>query len=70
MLPVGGISLAGIGGTRGFDITPGAISKACKMGERLILTGGRGEGLWPATSGAETSPPEAVLRDGAEVSST
>ena len=46
MLPVGGISLAGIGGTGGFDITPRSISKAYEMGGRLVLNGERGEGAF------------------------
>ena len=44
MLPIGGIGFARVGGTGGFNITPGAISKACKMGGRLVLNGERGEG--------------------------
>lgn len=68
MLPVGGVGFARIGGTGGFNIIPGAISKACKMGGRLVLNGEREEGLSPDTSGAETSRSGAVLRNGAEVS--
>ena len=40
------------------------------MGRCLIIADGRGEGSSRDTSGAETSPREAVLRDDAEVSST
>lgn len=64
------ISLAGIGGTGGFDITPGGIGEAYEVGRRLILNGYRGKGLSYSTPGPETSAPEDLLRDGAEVYST
>ena len=69
MLPVGGVGFARIGGTSGLNITPGAISKACKMGGRLVLNGERGEGAIARHPGVETSRFGAVLRDGAEISS-
>lgn len=46
MLPVGRVGFARIGGTGDFNITPGAISEACKMDGRLVLNGERGEGAF------------------------
>jgi hypothetical protein len=44
MLPVGGISFAGIGGTRCLDITPRALSQVFEMRRRLVLIRRGGEG--------------------------
>lgn len=44
VLPVGGVSLAGIRRTCRLDVTPGAIGETCEMGRRRLLDGERGEG--------------------------
>jgi len=45
MFPVGVVGFAGVGGTRRFDVSSGAIGEAGKMRWRLIAIGGRGRAI-------------------------